>query len=135
MRRYGLTIGISGAPIEVVAPLGSYLMFHASYGTEVDAANGRYTDTLTRNLVLQESKQQVVDALLADDSIDPAQSFAFGDTEQDAVVLEHVGHPVALNPDQELRSIAQQHDWTIIDHDEDVVQRVKTLLRSKTTHH
>jgi aldehyde:ferredoxin oxidoreductase len=51
----------------------------------------------------------------------------FGDTEQDVSFLGGVGHPVALNPSAQLRSIALSKGWHIFDSARDVVAEVRKL--------
>ena len=43
--------------------------------------------------------------------IDPARSFAYSDSVTDLPLLGAVGHPVAVNPDKELRRVAEEHGW------------------------
>ena len=40
--------------------------------------------------------------------------FAYGDTEQDIPLLEHANHPVAVYPDEKLRSTALARGWEIL---------------------
>lgn len=46
--------------------------------------------------------------------IDWAGSFAYADSLSDAPVLELVGNPVAVNPDNELKARAEQSGWRIL---------------------
>jgi hypothetical protein len=47
--------------------------------------------------------------------IDLSRSFAYSDSITDRPMLELVGQPVAVNPDRELRRLAQQRGWKIRD--------------------
>jgi HAD superfamily hydrolase (TIGR01490 family) len=131
MKQYGMTIGISGAPIEVVSCLGEHFHFNFSYGTEVEAIKGFYSGVLKRNLVIQESKVTVMENVISENNINLKKSFGFGDTEQDISFLSKVGNPIALNPNQKLFSIAQQKKWIILHWKDDVINQVKKLIEKK----
>jgi len=48
------------------------------------------------------------------DSINWSESWAYADSYSDLPVLERVGHPIAVYPDNELATHAQEHRWEII---------------------
>jgi HAD superfamily hydrolase (TIGR01490 family) len=108
MKSYGMTVGISGAPSEVVDCLGKHFAFDTCYGSTFEVKQGRYTGRLSRNLTITEAKETIFQHVLQHHQIDLATSFGFGDTEQDTSILSRVGYPVALNPNQALGAIAQQ---------------------------
>jgi hypothetical protein len=41
-------------------------------------------------------------------------SYAYSDSESDLPMLRIVGHPVAVNPDQELARVARKEGWEIL---------------------
>jgi phosphoserine phosphatase len=45
--------------------------------------------------------------------IDLSQSFAYADHTSDLPLLQHVGHPVAVNPSSRLKTFALAHSWPI----------------------
>ena len=45
---------------------------------------------------------------------DLENSYAYSDSVTDVFMLETVGHPHAVNPDRELRRIAQERGWPIL---------------------
>jgi phosphoserine phosphatase len=47
-------------------------------------------------------------------AIDWSSSYAYGDGGGDAHMLEMVGHPVAVYPDESLKAVAEQRGWQII---------------------
>ena len=47
--------------------------------------------------------------------IDLTRSFAYTDSITDLPLLSAVGNPVAVNPDQDLRKVAEERDWPIKD--------------------
>jgi hypothetical protein len=51
-------------------------------------------------------------------------SFAYSDSATDLPMLEAVGHPVAVNPDRELRGIAHARAWEILEFAKPVALRI-----------
>ncbi|NNL70758.1 MAG: HAD-IB family hydrolase, partial [Acidimicrobiia bacterium] len=51
--------------------------------------------------------------LLEQEGIDLSESYAYSDSQTDLPLLEAVGHPVVVNPDRELRKIAEEREWPI----------------------
>ena len=49
------------------------------------------------------------------DGLDLEASYAYSDSGTDAPMLEAVGNPVAVNPDRELRRLAEKRGWQIRD--------------------
>ena len=52
-------------------------------------------------------------------------SFAYSDSITDLPMLEAVGHPVAVNPDRELRAIAAERDWQTLEFEREVTIRTR----------
>jgi hypothetical protein len=53
--------------------------------------------------------------LAARAGLDLSGSYAYSDSMTDVPMLEAVGHPVAVNPDKELRHEAEERGWEIRD--------------------
>ena len=47
--------------------------------------------------------------------IDLDTSWAYGASAADALLLSAIGQPCAVNPDRQLRRIARDHQWAVID--------------------
>ncbi|MEM4728469.1 MAG: HAD-IB family hydrolase [Thermoplasmata archaeon] len=122
-------VALSGSPVETVLPMARRLGMEAAFGTELEVGGGRYTGRVLRNMILGETKRPVYEQIVELDGIDEANSFGFGDTEEDISFLERVGWPVALNPAPGLRATALRNGWTILAHGEEVVARVGELLK------
>jgi phosphoserine phosphatase len=43
------------------------------------------------------------------------ESFFYSDSVNDLPLLEYVSHPIATNPDNQLRQIAEERGWDILD--------------------
>jgi len=128
MKNHGITIGISGAPKEVVSNIGTHLKFDLFFGTEVEEKNGIYTGKLKQNLIIRETKEEVLGKIVKEENIDLKNSYAFGDTEQDEPMLSNVGNPVAINPNQELLNIAQRNGWMTFYIDDNVIGEMTKKL-------
>ena len=59
--------------------------------------------------------------------LDLAASTAYSDSRTDLPFLEAVGNPVVVNPDRELRRIAVERDWPILEFDELAYPGVRRL--------
>ena len=77
-------------------------------GTPVEFADGRVR--IATELVASEKKIKQVLSRVGVERID----FAFGDTILDVPLLEHAEHPVAVYPDDKLRTVAEEHGWEIM---------------------
>lgn len=104
---------VSSAPAEIVDPLAAHLGAHGAIATraEVDAA-GRYTGAVAF-YAAGPSKAEAMRELAAREGIDLAGSYAYSDSATDLPMLEAVGHPVAVNPDRELRRAAAARGWEV----------------------
>ena len=77
-------------------------------GTPVEYKNGRVR--LAGELAASEKKIEQVLSRLGVSRV----NFAYGDTVMDVPLLEHADHPVAVYPDEKLKSVAQARNWEII---------------------
>lgn len=124
MNNHGFfTVAVSGSPIEVLKTLE--MGFRETQGTEMEVVNGIYTGKVRRNLIISEGKEKVIASIIDRHAFDLGHSFAFGDTEQDLVMLRRVGNPLVLNPNSSLREEALEKGWRI---PHDVIGEVKERL-------
>jgi HAD superfamily hydrolase (TIGR01490 family) len=128
MRTYGMTIGISGSPIEIVRAVGKALNFDLAYGSVFEVKNGIYTGKVKLNLIIREEKENIIGKIIKSKGIDAKNSFGFGDTDQDLPILSSVGFPVALNPSKELLRIARKNRWTSLSSNDDVEKTIKDII-------
>jgi HAD superfamily hydrolase (TIGR01490 family) len=121
-------VAISGSPEDTVGALARRLGMDAAIGTRLETKDGRFTGNVLHNLILQETKKAFFEELVGKLGLDASECFGFGDTEQDVSFLGGVGHPVALNPSTELRTIALSKGWHIFESAQDVAAEVSKLL-------
>lgn len=116
---------ISSSPVEVVEPLGEYLGVDDVIGTvsEIDA-DGRYTGSL-EFYAYGEGKAEAIRRMAAERHFDLAECYAYSDSATDLPMLELVGNPVAVNPDKELKEIAAERGWPILDFEQAVSLRTR----------
>ena len=77
-------------------------------GTPVEFAKGRVR--IATELVASEKKIEKVLSRVGVERVD----FAYGDTILDVPLLEHADHPVAVYPDDKLRTVAEERGWEIM---------------------
>jgi HAD superfamily hydrolase (TIGR01490 family) len=106
---------VSSSGEEVVMPLAEYLGVPHVLATRagIDEA-GCYDGTL-EFYCYGDGKAVAVHEEAARRDIDLAASYAYSDSITDVPMLEAVGHPVAVNPDKELRVLAAERGWPVVD--------------------
>jgi HAD superfamily hydrolase (TIGR01490 family) len=102
---------VSSSPDGVVRPLAERLGVHDVIATRAEVVDGKFTGKL-EFYCYREKKAEAIREL---EGIDLEGSYAYSDSITDLPMLEAVGNPVAVNPDRELRRIAQQREWKIRD--------------------
>lgn len=115
---------ISGSPIEVVEEYNrQYLKFDAAFGSvyEVDD-QGLYTGKAT--FEPSKNKGSLVEQYLFEHKLTLADSYGIGDTGSDMSFLELVEHPIAFNPNQNLKGVAEEKGWKIVVEKKDVIYEI-----------
>jgi HAD superfamily hydrolase (TIGR01490 family) len=104
---------VSATLQEIVDHIADDLGFDGAIGSTCEIVEGRYTGRTLR-AAHGEGKARALRELAAAHSLDLASSTAYSDSYSDLPFLEAVGHPVAVNPDRRLRSIARARAWPTI---------------------
>lgn len=97
-----LTITISGSPQELVKEMSSKFGFDLSYGSIYELDEMQYYTGVVHPMWDSENKRKTLDRLVKEHHIDLRNSYAYGDTAGDFMMLKSVGNPVAMNPTREL---------------------------------
>lgn len=121
---------ISSSGTEVVEPIGERLGADVAIGTQLVIEDGRYTGEILF-YAYGEGKALAMRDLAAERGYDLAASFAYTDSVTDLPMLEAVGHPTAVNPDAELRRIAAERGWPIVDFARPVSLRSRLAIERK----
>jgi HAD superfamily hydrolase (TIGR01490 family) len=103
---------VSSSPEEVVRPLASHFGVSGVLATRAKVVDGKYTGEL-EFYCAGEAKAEAIRRLAERVGIDLAGSYAYSDSITDLPMLEAVGHPVAVNPDRDLRKEAEARGWDI----------------------
>ena len=119
---------VSSSPTEIVDPLAIYLGADGAISTrpEIDA-EGRYTGEV-EFYAFGPTKAAAVRELAAEQRLELSASYAYSDSVTDLPMLETVGHPVAVNPDRDLRRIALARGWDVMVFDHPVPLRSRVVL-------
>ena len=125
---------VSSSPEEVVRPLARHFGVAGVLATRARIVDGLYTGEL-EFYCAGEGKAEAVRSLAERVGVDLEHSYAYSDSIADLPMLEAVGHPVAVNPDKELRKQAEEREWDIRDFRRPVRLRTKiaqTAAQPKT---
>jgi HAD superfamily hydrolase (TIGR01490 family) len=120
---------VSAALQEIVDSLAAELGFDGALGTICEVGpDGLYTGRSIRSLHA-EAKAAAVRELAERQRLDLAASTAYSDSHSDLPFLEAVGLPVAVNPDRELRRLAAERGWPVLEFSERLYPRGAVRLR------
>lgn len=101
----------------VTAPIAQEFGIEHLIATEPEQVDGRYTGRYAGTPSFREGKVTRLEEWLAGrgarlDTL--AESWFYSDSRNDLPLLERVTHPVAVDPDPTLESIAHQRRWPVI---------------------
>jgi HAD superfamily hydrolase (TIGR01490 family) len=104
---------VSATPIEVAKILADRLGFTGALGTVSEVKDNHYTGNLVGYPLHGAAKAEGVRALARRRGYNLANCWAYSDSANDLPLLSMVGHPVAVNPDSDLRGQARDNNWPI----------------------
>jgi HAD superfamily hydrolase (TIGR01490 family) len=105
---------VSATLQEIVEAIAEDLGFDGGLGTICEVRDGRYTGRAVRALHA-EAKAECLQEVAGREGLDLAECTAYSDSHTDLPFLEAVGHPVVVNPDRELRRIAADRGWPVLE--------------------
>jgi HAD superfamily hydrolase (TIGR01490 family) len=108
---------VSATLQEIVEAIADDLGFDGALGTVCEVRDGHYTGRAVRALHA-EAKAACLRELAESEDLDLAACTAYSDSHTDLPFLEAVGHPVAVNPDRELRRVARDRGWPVLEFSE-----------------
>ncbi len=107
---------VSASPQEIVELLSKALGLEGAVGTRAAVdLKGIYTGGLAGAFCYGPGKVVEVQRLADERGYDLARCTAYSDSISDLAFLECVGTPVAVNPDKELRELATERGWRIVE--------------------
>lgn len=121
---------LSASPHELVSAVARRLGVQRGVGTVAATSDGRYTGGIDGAFCYGVGKLvRLADAVGA---VDLNTAAAYADSISDLPLLEAVGEPVVVQPDAELRRIAGERAWPIVDFDDKAAGR-RSRTSSPTT--
>lgn len=123
LKKHGyVLIAISGSHQELVEHIAKQYGFDIWVGTQYHRDNGRFTG---EKVIGSHDKKTTLERVVKEHNLSLANSYAVGDSQSDAVMLELVDNPIAFNPDQALLKIAQTNGWPIVIERKNVVYKLE----------
>ncbi|MEX2621759.1 MAG: HAD-IB family hydrolase [Egibacteraceae bacterium] len=124
---------ISASPVEIVGELARALDVAGGLGTESEIVDGVYTGRLAAPFCYGEGKAEVARRIVADCGYDLAQCYAYADSASDLPILQLVAHPVAVNPDRSLMSMAHRRGWPVVEFNRQAKQATRLATAGTAT--
>jgi HAD superfamily hydrolase (TIGR01490 family) len=107
---------LSGSFEGLLVAVGGRLGVSEVVGTRLEQRNGRFVGKAVPPICQGQGKLERLQAHVSgpDRAIDWPASYSYADSVSDLPVLEAVGRPVAVYPDEELATLADERGWLII---------------------
>ena len=119
---------VSASPIEIVGRFAEEMDMTGALGTVAEITDGVYTGRLAQPFCYGEGKAHALHRIAEEMGYDLEASYAYTDSAGDMPMLDAVGHPVAVNPDRALETIAYHRGWPIVE-----FSRTKKKVIKRTT--
>ena len=97
----------------VTGPIAHAFGVNDLIATEPEIIAGHYTGKVAGTPCFKHGKIKRLHAWLDETNIDFDNSWFYSDSHNDLPLLEEVAHPVAVDPDDQLRAIASERGWQI----------------------
>ena len=107
------TVVITATNSFVTGPIARAFGADDLIATEPEVIDGRYTGKVAGIPCFQHGKIEKLQAWLDQTGTSLDNSWFFSDSHNDLPLLEEVTHPVAVDPDDQLRAIASDRGWQI----------------------
>lgn len=98
----------------VTSPIANAFGINDLIATEPEIVNGSYTGKVAGTPCFREGKITKLNDWLKQSGMNLEDSYFYSDSHNDLPLLEQVTHPVAVDPDDTLRGIAEKRNWEII---------------------
>lgn len=105
---------VTAASQEIAELLAHVLVFDGGIGARSEVREGVYTGRPEGPFTYREGKAEAIRQVASENGFDLTESWAYSDSESDLPMLRAVGHPVAVNPDSALESVAREEGWEIM---------------------
>lgn len=106
---------VSASPEQIVRPIGRHIGITNVIATKVKTDAAGFFLPEMEQYVMGDGKVDAIQSIADERNIDLAESYAYSDSASDLPMLELVGHPVAVNPEKDLRKLAEEKEWPVMD--------------------
>jgi HAD superfamily hydrolase (TIGR01490 family) len=114
LQRKDIVVLLSGTLDPIARALADHLGVRRVCATLCSERHGRYLPQPPETHPFGAAKLSLAKQLASQLELELSQASAYGDSGHDVFLLEAVGHPVAVAPDQKLLATAIARDWEII---------------------
>jgi len=121
---------ISAATPYQVNPIARDLCVEHVMCTRMEVKNGKFTGEIIEPACWGEGKSLAAKDLAQRHNLDLDKSYFYTDSAEDLPLLEIVGHPRPVNPDNELSSIAYQNNWPVYRFNDEKRPAVSNMART-----
>ena len=127
-RKSYIPIIITGSPADIIIPFAETLGIQTVFATEYEVRGPVFTGKVLENRAIEAQKRRALRTYTETREVNLLKSTGFGDSHHDLAFLEIVGYPVAVNPNEQLLTVAQKNNWLICKEGEDVVGKMASYL-------
>lgn len=99
----------------VIAPFAEELGADDLICNRLEMRKGRATGALEEPIIGGNVTGQWARGFATEHEIDLMSSWAYGASAADSLLLSAIGQPCAVNPDRQLRRLAKDHDWPVVE--------------------
>lgn len=99
----------------IVAPLAEKLGADDLICNRLELRKGKATGRLEDPVIGGNVAGQWARSFAAEHQIDLTASWAYGASAADSLLMSAIGQPCAVNPDRQLRRLAKDHDWPVVE--------------------
>jgi HAD superfamily hydrolase (TIGR01490 family) len=98
----------------ITAPIAQHFGIDILIATDPELRNGLYTGDIIGTPCYREGKVGRLNTWLQQNNENLTGSFFYSDSHNDLPLLQTVDHPVAVNPDEKLKALAEQNGWPVM---------------------
>ena len=120
---------ISAATSYQIQPIAKALGIKDVYATEMEVKNKKFTGRISE-MCWGEGKARAARKFAKKNNIDLSKSYFYTDSYEDLPLLEIVGNPIAINPDQKLSQLAFESNWPISRFEEPIAKPLVNGFRT-----
>jgi len=124
---------ISAATPYQVNPIARDLGIDHIMCTRMEVKDGKFTGAIIEPTCWGEGKAKAALDLADKFKLDLSKSHFYTDSAEDLPLLEVVGHPHPINPDEELSKVAYENNWDIVRFNDDSRPGISNIVRTALT--